>query len=182
MIARFLPAVLVLLAAEPALAQPRAQPPSPTEIGTFGAWRAFRFQGQGGRQCYALGTPRVSTPRDIQPGTDRRGATNVFITYRPGQNVRNEVSVVIGYDFRPNSNATIEVVSARGNRRFSLFTRGQGAWLQNAAEEAQLVTAMRGAREIRILGTSQRGTNTVDTYALEGISAALDRVAQECRG
>lgn len=181
MLARaFLFFAFALASTFPAAAQRTAQQGA-TELGTFGAWRAISFDGQGGKQCYALGTPRQSEPRNIQPGTDRRGATNVFITFRPRQNVRNEISVVIGYDFRANSNATIEVVASRGTRRFSLFTRAQGAWLQNAAEEAQLIEAMRGGRELRVRGTSARGTNTVDTYSLEGITAALDRAQRECR-
>jgi hypothetical protein len=171
-------ASLTLFAPVPVLGQTQ---PAPTLLGEFGAWRAISFQGQGGKQCYALGTPQTSEPRDIQPGTARRGATNLFITHRPGQNVRNEISVVIGYIFRPNSNATIEVVAQGNTRRFTLFTRDQGAWLQNAAEEAQLVQAMRSGRELVVRGTSQRGTNTVDRYPLNGVSAALDRVTQECR-
>lgn len=183
MIARTLALLaLALAAAAPAAAQQQpARPAQPTELGTFNTWRAISAQSQGNRQCYALGTPTRSEPRDIQPGSSRRNATNIFISFRPRQNVRNEVSVMIGYDFRPGSNATIEVVVGRATRRFSLFTRGQGAWLQNAAEEAQLVEALRSGREFRVRGTSQRGTNTTDTYSLEGISAALDRAAQECR-
>jgi hypothetical protein len=179
---------LALAAAAPAVAQQQpAQPARPsqpgvTELGTFNTWRAISAQNQGNRQCYALGTPTRSEPRDIQPGTSRRNATNMFITFRPRQNVRNEISVIIGYDFRAGSNATIEVVASGGTRRFSLFTRGQGAWLQNAAEEAALIEALRRGREFRVRGTSQRGTNTTDIYSLEGISAALDRAAQECRG
>lgn len=154
---------------------------APRELGTFNSWRAFVHQGPGGRQCYALGAPSASEPRDIQPGTARRGQTHLFITHRPGQNVRNEISVVIGYAFRPNTTATLEVVSQAGTRRFALYTRDQGAWVQNAAEEAQLIAAMRTGRELRVRGTSARGTNTVDTYPLAGVSGALDRVAQECR-
>lgn len=177
---RYIFAAAAILLSAPVAALAQAQP-APTLLGEFGAWRAISFQAQGGKQCYALGTPQTSEPRDIQPGTARRGATNVFITHRPGQNVRNEISVVIGYPFRQDSNATIEVVSQGNTRRFTLFTRDQGAWLQNAAEEAQLVQAMRSGRELVVRGTSQRGTNTVDRYPLNGISAALDRVTQECR-
>jgi hypothetical protein len=175
--------VILSLAAVPsagAQQQQRAAPAAPTELGTFGGWRAFSHQDQRGTQCYVLGTPQSSEPRDIQPGTNRRDATNLFITNRPGQNVRNEISIVIGYVFRPNSNATIEVLSQSGTRRFTLFTRERGAWLQNAAEEQQLVQAMRGGRELVVRGTSQRGTNTVDRYALANVSAALDRIGQ-CR-
>lgn len=156
---------------------------TPTALGEFGAWRAFAHQAGAARQCYVLGTPNASEPRDIQPGTARRDATNIFVTRRMGQNVRNEISLVIGYVFRAGSNATVEVVSQAGTRRFTLFTRERGAWLQNAAEEDQVVQAMRGGRELVVRGTSQRGTATVDRYPLAGVAAALDRIAQapQCR-
>jgi hypothetical protein len=179
------PLLAALLAATPLLAAPAAAQGTPAaaprELGAFNSWRAFVHQGSGGRQCYALGAPSGSEPRDIQPGTARRGATHLFITHRPGQNVRNEISVVIGYSFRPNTTATLEVVSQAGTRRFVLYTRDQGAWVQNQAEEAQLIAAMRAGRELRVRGTSARGTNTVDTYQLAGVSGAIDRIAQECR-
>lgn len=172
--------------ATPALAQTqRPQTPSatvaPVELGRFGSWVAYSFQGAGGRQCYALGSPQSSEPKDIQPGTARRNATNLFVTHRPGQNVRNEVSIVIGYVFKDKSNASVEVVSQGQPRRFSLFTRDQGAWLQNAAEESQFVEALRKGRELKVHGVSQRGTATTDTYALTGIAQALDRIGQECK-
>jgi hypothetical protein len=178
--------LLALAAAAPsAIAQQRpaaaTAAPTPTKLGDFGNWTAYSVQTGGARQCYVLGTPQASEPRDIQPGTNRRGATNLFITHRPGQNVRNEVSIMIGYVFRANANASIEVVGTQGTRRFPLFTRDQGAWLQNAAEEAQFVEAIRRGREMVVRGTSQRGTATVDRYSLNQIAGALDRIAQDCR-
>jgi hypothetical protein len=171
----------VALAQAPAQRPAATATPSPTKLGDFGNWTAYSVQAGGARQCYVLGTPQASEPRDIQPGSNRRGATNLFITHRPGQNVRNEVSIMIGYVFRANANASIEVVGPQGTRRFPLFTREQGAWLQNAAEEAQFVEAVRRGREMVVRGTSQRGTATVDRYSLNQIAGALDRIAQDCR-
>lgn len=175
--------VITLAAIVPASAQqrPATPAPTPTKLGDFGGWAAYSVQAAGARQCYVLGAPQASEPRDIQPGSNRRGTTNLFITHRPGQNVRNEVSIMIGYVFRANANASIEVIGAQGTRRFPLFTRDQGAWLQNAAEEAQFVEAIRRGREMVVRGTSQRGTATVDRYSLNQIAGALDRITQDCR-
>jgi len=176
-----------ILAAIPASAQqPQPAPapaPQPTELRRSGNWVAYSLRSQGAQQpqqCYVLGTPRSSEPRGVQPGTDRRGRTFIFISNRPGQNVRNEISISIGYTFRANANATVEIQAGNATRRFSLFTRGEGAWLQNAAEEATFVTELRRGRELRVRGTSQRGTATTDVYALDGISQVLDSI-QNCR-
>ena len=61
-----------------------------------------------------------------------------------------------------------------------MYTQNDGAWVKNAAEEAQMVDAMRKGADLVIKGVSARGTKTTDTFSLKGISQALDRVAQEC--
>jgi len=40
--------------------------------------------------------------------------------------LKNEVSVVSGYPFRTDSDATVEV----GNELFAMYTKGDGAWLK----------------------------------------------------
>ncbi len=169
----------------PAFAQPQqrpaqgaAQPGQPRELSRSGAWIAYAVDdAQRGRSCYVLGTPQSADP----PVGPNRTATNLFITHRPRQNVRNEIAVVIGYPFRGNAAARLEIVAAAGNQTFQMMTNDRSAFVQNPAQEAQIVTAMRGGRELVIRGTSQRGTATTDRYSLTGISAALDRIAQECR-
>ena len=61
-----------------------------------------------------------------------------------------------------------------------MFTQNDGAWIKNAAEEPQLIEAMRKGSDMLVKGTSARGTNTTDTYSLRGVTNALDRVAKEC--
>ena len=182
----FLLAALSLAISLPARAQGNQQKPvpqaaTPVELGKFAAWTAYAFQGPGGKQCYLVGAPQASEPKDRVPGSKARDATNLFIAHRPAQNVRNEVFVSIGYAFKDKANATVEISGQAAIKRFPLFTRDQGAWLLNAAEETQFVEVVRKGKELKVRGTSLRGTNTVDTYALAGISDALARITQECK-
>ena len=62
-----------------------------------------------------------------------------------------------------------------------MYTQNDGAWVKNAAEEAQMVDAMRKGADLVIKSESSRGTKTTDTYSLKGISDALDKVAAECK-
>jgi invasion protein IalB len=62
-----------------------------------------------------------------------------------------------------------------------MYTQNDGAWVKNAAEETQLVDAMRKGADAVIRATTSKGTKTTDTFSLKGISQALERVAQECR-
>jgi hypothetical protein len=91
--------------------------------------------------------------------------------------VHNEVSVIIGYNFKPNSEATIEI----GGAKFAMYTQNDGAWIKNAAEESRMLDAMRRGADLVVRGVSARGTQTVDRYHLRGLSQAIDRAANECR-
>jgi hypothetical protein len=113
----------------------------------------------------------------MEPQGVRRGDVFLYVTFRPDEGVRNEISVVSGYPYREGSRATVEI----GSESFSLITKEDGAWIENVAEEERLIQAMRAGSTMVVRGTSQRGTDTVDRYSLLGISAALDRVARECQ-
>jgi invasion protein IalB len=43
-----------------------------------------------------------------------------------------------------------------------------------------MVDAMRKSAQAVVVGTSSKGTELTDTFALKGLAQALDRVAQEC--
>lgn len=100
-----------------------------------------------------------------------------MVTARPKENVRNEVSVIIGYRFKPSSKVSVDI----DGQKFSMFTKEDGAWIENAAEENAMVEAMRAGRAMTVVGTSSRGTVTTDNYSLSGISASLDAMAKSCQ-
>jgi len=66
-----------------------------------------------------------------------------------------------------------------GNATYSMFTRGTSAWLENAAQEGELIAAMRGGADMKISARSGRGNETNYTFSLRGITAALSSI-QNC--
>lgn len=164
-------ALAIATPASPALAQADEQP---TLVQQFGDWGVYTGVNAGSKVCFALSQP-VSAETD--PPNRARGQIYMFVSTRPADNVRNEVSIIIGYPFRQDSEAIAEI----GNTKFIMQTQGDNAWLQNPAEEGQLVDAMRRGANMVITGVSSRGTTTTDRYSLSGISAALDRIGQECQ-
>jgi invasion protein IalB len=167
-----LAAVVVFAAgAAPALAQQPAAA-GPTLIGQFGDWGVYVSQSPRTKICYAL-----SQPKDRQPGNLKRDPGYFFISTRPGENIKNEVSVMVGFPIKPDSEATADI----GGTTFALYTKAESAWVRNIAEEARLVETLRKGRELVVKSTSARGNVTTDRYSLSGIAQALDRVAQECR-
>jgi invasion protein IalB len=89
--------------------------------------------------------------------------------------VSYEPQFIASYDFQSNSKVRVTV----GDRAFSMFTRGKSAWLENAAEEPQLIAAMRGGADMKVQATSGRGNPTNYTFSLRGITAALNSI-QTC--
>jgi hypothetical protein len=65
---------------------------------------------------------------------------------------------------------------AIGNKKFSMFTKGRSAWVENAAEEPLLIAAMKGGDDMRVQAQSGRGTKTSYAFSLKGISAALSSI------
>lgn len=144
----------------------------PTLLGTHDAWEAYKNTDGRGTVCWA-----VTQPQSKEPATAKRDPIYFIITTWPKQKINNEPSVVIGYQFKDASQATVEV----GSDKFSFFTKADGAWLPDKNDEQRLITAMRGNSEMTVKGFSKRGTLTTDTYSLKGLSAALDKVTEGCK-
>ena len=162
----------LLVFAPPAMAQ------SPTTgaqvLGQYGDWGAYSAAPGGKKVCFALAKPTQSS---TVPPNRPRDPAYLFVSTRPAEKVKEEISVIIGYPFKSNSDATIEI----GATNFALYTQNDGAWIKNAAEEARMLEAMRKGQDLTVKGESGRGTKTTDVFSLKGIAQALDRAAQECK-
>jgi invasion protein IalB len=156
---------------QPAPAAPAGQP---TLLGQFGDWGAYTTMRAGKKVCYALARPAAS---QTVPPNRPRDPIYLFISTRPSENVRNEVSVVFGYSHKANTDATMEI----GGTTFALFTQADSGWIKNTADEARMLDTMRKGSEAVVKGESGRGTKTTDRYSLRGLAQALDRAGQECR-
>jgi Invasion associated locus B (IalB) protein len=146
----------------------------PLLLGQYGDWGAYTATPGGKKVCFALAKPAGS---QTNPANRPRDPAYMFISSRPAEKVRDEVSIIIGYGFKANSDATIDLAGTN----FAMYTQNDGAWIKNAAEEARLVESMRKGADLVVKGTSARGTQSADTYSLKGLAQALDRVSQECK-
>ncbi len=159
-------------AATPAQTAPTA--PQPTLLGQFGDWGAYTASPGGKKVCFALAKPASSK---TTPPNRPRDPAYMFISSRPSEKVREEVSIIFGYGFKPNSDASIEIAGAN----YAMYTQSDGAWVKNAAEETRLVDAMRKGADLTVKGTSAKGTGSTDVYSLRGLPEALGRIGQECK-
>jgi hypothetical protein len=182
---RLAPAFPALLAAAfvfsvaPASAQAKPQTSTngnaqPQLLGQYDDWGVYTANPNGRKVCFALSKPIKA---ETDPPNRPRDDPYLFISSRPEEKVRDEVSVIFGYAFKPNSEASLEV----GGSSYSLYTQSDGGWIKNAAEEQRLINALRRGSDATVKGVSARGATTTDVYSLKGVTKALERVAQECR-
>jgi invasion protein IalB len=146
----------------------------PTLLGQYGDWGVYTASPGGKKICFTIAKPASS---ETTPPGKTRNPSYMFISSRPGEKVTDEVSIIIGYPFKPNTEATVAV----GNASFALYTQQDGAWIKNAAEEAHLIEAMRSGENAIIKGTSAKGTRSTDTFSLKGLAEALDRSGKDCK-
>ncbi|WP_395687968.1 invasion associated locus B family protein [Aestuariivirga sp.] len=160
--------LLFALPAGPALAEEQ-----PQQIGVFEDWVAYSFQSSDGKVCYVSSTPKLSEPQSA-----KRDPAFFLVTNMPGRKppVKGEVSTIIGYPFKEGQPVKLSI----DEKTFEMFSKGDTAWVDNGADK-KIVTAMKTGKELKVRGTSWRGTKTVDTYSLAGISAALAAIDDACK-
>ncbi len=148
---------------------------SPTLLGTFKNWSAFQTISGNTRVCYAMAKPEASLPKK-----SKRDPIYFLISDWPGRRAKSELEVIPGYQYKEGSDVTAQV----GTEKTTFFTRNEGgagsAWVDDAGAEQHLVSAMARGAKVVVTGTSQRGTATHDTYALDGLSSALEKVHAAC--
>jgi len=156
-----------LLAGTQAFAQDSAK-----VLGTFKAWEVHSFQEGGAKVCNMF-----SKPTESEGDYSQRGDVYVFVTNRPGEGIKDEFSIQIGYNFKTE----VPAYAVIGSRQFELFTQGDFAWLHKDKDQAALIRAMRGGSEIVIEGVSSRGTKTKDAFSLSGFTAAHNMISSACK-
>lgn len=139
---------------------------------TAGKWQAFSSQQGRSKVCYALSKAESRAPANLK---DVEGL--LFVSSRPAEGVRNEISFVMNFDLKED----VEHQAVIGEERFALVAKGQNMWLKNPAEEQRMLDAMRRGASLEIKGTSKRGNPTTDKYSLAGLTQIVKRAEDSCK-
>jgi len=160
-------AALGLLVSRTALAQ------APVNVGKFRSWMAVMLQEAGARFCYVHGEP--FRRRGVDNG---RGATYVQVVQLPlpAERHTDELLLTAGYPYQRKSTATLNI----DGKIFRLMTQEDTAWTEDVTVDPALVRAMKGGRRMVVRGTTDSGAATVDTYSLNGFTAAYRAAAAAC--
>ena len=152
-----------------------------------------------GRICYTLAQPKTREPASLT-----RDPGYAFISDRPSEGVRNEVSFIMGFDVSGGDTAKSKTDAKPGEkleveRQIQDVCRlgpgcpgrpgvvrdasqGGNLWVKNAAKESALIAEMRKGAKLVIKAASLRGHQSIDTYSLGGFAQAMERLQKECPG
>lgn len=129
------------------------------------------------KECWSVSKPAETVnTRDGRSVSVRRGDIMLFVTYRVG-GAQGEVSFTGGYPFAPGSTIGVEV----DGQSFEMISDGEWAWPANPENDAIILEAMKKGSTAILTGRSGRGTETRDTFSLQGFTAALTEAQTRCQ-
>ena len=140
-------------------------------LGKFKDWESFVLLNEGVKVCFAQSIPIVRAPKKI-----KRDSSRLFVSFRPAENIKNEISVTNGYEFKPKA----PVTAKSGKRSYSLFSKGRFAWTQDKEEDQKLISTMRKASRLMIIGNTDKGEQTTDHYSMMGFTKAYNTAKKSC--
>ena len=132
-------------------------------IGKYKDWESFVLSKEGNKICFAQSIPVVRAPKKL-----KRDPSRLFVTFRPKENVKNEISVTNGYEFKIKA----PVTAKSGKKSYDLFSKGRFAWVVDNKDESKLITTMKKASRLMIIGNTDKGDQTTDHYSMMGFTKA----------
>jgi hypothetical protein len=143
------------------------------KMGTHKDWETYVISSNTGKVCFAQSKPVLQSPK-ANPREAR-----LFISFRPGEKITNEISVTGGYEF--NNKNMVTATSGKNKYKFDLIQEGF-AWMSdqdNKLEKKMIKTMKRGSR-IMVTGHTQNGSSTIDHYSLLGFTKAYNATEANC--
>ena len=140
-------------------------------IGKFKDWESFVLSQEGNKICFAQSIPIVRAPKKL-----KRDPSRLFVSFRPAENIRHEISVTNGYEFKLKA----PVAAKSGKKTYDLFSKGRFAWVVDNTDEKKLILTMKKASRLMIIGNSEKGTQTTDHYSMMGFTKAYNSAKKSC--
>jgi len=140
-------------------------------VGKFKDWESFILSQEENKICFAQSVPVVRAPKKL-----KRDPSRLFISFRPTENIKNEVSVTNGYKFKLKA----PVTAKSGKKSYDFFSKGRFAWVVDNKDEAKLIITMKKASRLMIIGNTNKGDQTTDHYSMMGFTKAYNTAKKSC--
>ena len=140
-------------------------------IGKFKDWESFVLLKEGTKICFAQSIPVVRAPKKL-----KRDPSRLFVSFRPSEKIKNEISVTNGYDFKIKA----PVTAKSGKKSYDLFSKGRFAWVVDSEDESKLIVTMKKASRLMIIGMTEKDDQTTDHYSMMGFTKAYNTAKKSC--
>jgi hypothetical protein len=143
---------------------------NPVSTGTFKDWQVFTANTEQGKICFAQSKPKTRSPKNF-----KREPSKLFVTFRPQENIKDEVSVTSGHIYKTS---TVNAKSGRNN--YAFFSKENFAWIADEEREKKFIKLMKKASNIMLIANEPKGSQTVDHYSMIGFSKAYEVARKNC--
>ena len=143
---------------------------TPRSTGKYKNWESFVAETDKGKICFAQTVPTKRAPAAV-----KRNKSKLFVTFRPSEEIKDEVSLTSGHDYKTSS-----VTASSGKRRYSFFSQKEFAWLLDDQEEKKFIQLMKRATDIIVKARTTNGAETTDHYSMMGFTKAYNTAKKTC--
>ena len=141
------------------------------KLGKHKDWETYVVNGASGKVCFAQSKPVLQAPKN-NPREAR-----LFISFRPGENISNEISITSGYKY--NNKNSITAISGKNKYKFDIVQESF-AWMTSDKREKKMIKIMQKGSRIMVTGYNQKGSQTIDHYSLLGFTKAYKATKANC--
>jgi len=143
---------------------------TPRSTGKYKNWESFVAETEKGKICFAQTLPTKRAPKAVQ-----RDKSKLFVTFRPGENIKDEVSITSGHTYKSSS-----VTASSGKKKYSFFSQKNFAWLLDDQEEKSFIKLMKRATNLIVKARTTKGAETTDHYSMMGFTKAYNTAKKTC--
>ena len=140
-------------------------------VGKYKDWETFTMMENDKKVCFVQSIPVLKAPKKFE-----RDASRLFVSFRPSDEIKDEVSVTSGYNFQKK----YTVKAKSGKKTFDFFSQENFAWILDDKEEKRFIQAMKRASRVMVIGKTDQGQQTIDHYSLMGFTKAYNTAKKSC--
>tara|TARA_B100001027_G_scaffold71177_1_gene48635 strand:+ start:200 stop:700 length:501 start_codon:yes stop_codon:yes gene_type:complete len=143
---------------------------TPRSTGKYKNWESFVAETDKGKICFAQTLPTKRAPAAV-----KRDKSKLFVSFRPAEDIKDEVSLTSGHDYKTSS-----VTATSGKRSYSFFSQKKFAWLLDDQEEKKFIKLMKKATSVIVKARTVKGAETTDHYSMMGFTKAYNTAKKTC--
>jgi hypothetical protein len=143
---------------------------TPRSTGKYKNWESFSMETDKGKICFAQTVPTKRAPSSV-----KREQSRLFVTFRPLESIKNEISITSGHPYKSSS-----VTAKSGKNKFSFFSQNNFAWLLDRKEEETFIKLMKRATNLIVKARTTKGAETTDHYSMMGFTKAYNTAKKTC--